>query len=181
MRNCAMRKGLMFKFICVQNCFPHGILLSLNSLFIPSFYFFKRFLFLKILFIYSQETQREWQAETQVVKEAGSMKGARWGTWSRTMGSWPEWKADAQLLSHPGILELHFLKLFWRQAFLQDLHMVQPYAKTRKEGKCVPCISWNRCPSVGPLLAKLGVSKLSHISLWVVRLHKPKSKIKAIM
>ena len=61
------------------------------------FFFFKS---LKILFIYSWETQRE--AETQAEGEAGSLWGAPCGTRSQTPGSWPELKADTQPRSHPG-------------------------------------------------------------------------------
>ena len=42
------------------------------------FYFFLIFIFLRILFIYSQETQR--RAETKAEREAGSVQGARCGT-----------------------------------------------------------------------------------------------------
>ena len=38
----------------------------------------RKIIFLKIVFIYSRETQRERQ--TQEEGEAGSMQGARWGT-----------------------------------------------------------------------------------------------------
>ena len=61
-------------------------------------------LFLKKYFIiYSQEKQRETQAETQVEGEAGSPQGAQWGPRSRIPGLFPEQKADAQPLSHPGV------------------------------------------------------------------------------
>ena len=56
--------------------------------------FFKDFIYL-----FMRDTQRE--AETE--GEAGSPQGARCGTRSRFPGSRPELKADAQLLSHPGI------------------------------------------------------------------------------
>ena len=48
-------------------------------------------------------TQREREAETQAEGEAGSPQGARCGTPSPEPGSRSELKADAQLLSHPGI------------------------------------------------------------------------------
>ena len=47
-----------------------------------------------------RDTERE--AETEAEGEADSLQGARHGTRSRDMGSHPELKADAQLLSHPG-------------------------------------------------------------------------------
>ena len=59
--------------------------------------------FFKILFIYSGETQRGREAETQAEGEADSLQQARCGTRSRIPGSRLEQKADAQLLSHPGI------------------------------------------------------------------------------
>ena len=49
-----------------------------------------------------RDTERE--AETQAEGEAGLPKGARCGTQSQIPGSCPEPKADAQLLSHPGVL-----------------------------------------------------------------------------
>ena len=48
-----------------------------------------------------RDTQRE--AETQAEGEAGSIQGARCGTRSQDLGSQPEPKADAPLLSHPGV------------------------------------------------------------------------------
>ena len=50
---------------------------------------FKKFLFnFKILFIYSWETQREIEAETQAEGEAGSLQGAQHGTrlWDSILG-----------------------------------------------------------------------------------------------
>ena len=58
-------------------------------------------MFLKILFIYSRETQRE--AETQVEGEAGSMQEPDVGLDPRTPGLCPELEADAQPLSPPGV------------------------------------------------------------------------------
>ena len=52
--------------------------------------------------MYSWETQRE--AETQAEGEAGSMQEARSGTPSQDSGITPRAKADAQPLSHPGVL-----------------------------------------------------------------------------
>ena len=68
-------------------------------------FFHSLFFFFKILFIYSWDTERE--AETQAEGEAGFLGGARCRTRSRTPGSWPEQKADAQPLSHPDIPFLH--------------------------------------------------------------------------
>ena len=58
---------------------------------------------LKILFIYSQETQRE--AETRAERDAGSVQEARWGLDPGTLGSRPEPEADAPPPSHPGALK----------------------------------------------------------------------------
>ena len=57
----------------------------------------KRFIFLKILFIYSRETQREAETEGEAGREpdVGLDPGAT--------GSRPELKANAQTLSHPGV------------------------------------------------------------------------------
>ena len=48
-----------------------------------------------------RDTQRE--AETQAEGEAGSCREPDVGLDPRTPGSRPEPKADAQLLSHPGV------------------------------------------------------------------------------
>ena len=53
------------------------------------------FILLKILFIYSWETQAEGIA--------GSLQVPQCGTWSQDPGSWPEPKTDTQPLSHPGV------------------------------------------------------------------------------
>ena len=47
-----------------------------------------------------RDTQRE--AETQAEGEAGSLWEPNVGLDTGTLGSWPELKADAQPLSHPG-------------------------------------------------------------------------------
>ena len=57
--------------------------------------------FLKILFIYSWETQRE--TETQEEGEAGSMQGPRRGTRSWVSRITPCAEGSAKLLSHPGL------------------------------------------------------------------------------
>ena len=61
--------------------------------------FFQRF----YLFIHKRHREREREAETQVEGEAGSMQEPDVGLDPRTPGSCPELKADAQLLSHPGV------------------------------------------------------------------------------
>ena len=43
------------------------------------------------------------EAETQAEGDVGSMLGARCETPSLILGSHPEPKADAQLMSHPGV------------------------------------------------------------------------------
>ena len=55
-----------------------------------------------------RDTRRK--TETRVEGEAVSLWGALCGTQSPTLGSQPELKADAQLLSHPGVPETTFLK-----------------------------------------------------------------------
>ena len=50
-----------------------------------------------------RDTERGQGAETQAEGEAGSMQEARYRTRSQGLGSRPELKAAAQLLSHPGI------------------------------------------------------------------------------
>ena len=57
-------------------------------------------------------------AETQAEGgEAGSMQGARRGTWSQDLGSGPEPKTDAQPLSHPGIPNRPFSTCIWTFQF----------------------------------------------------------------
>ena len=51
-----------------------------------------------------RDTQRE--AETQAEGEVGS-QGAWCGLDPRTLGSWPEPKADVQPLSHPGVPKIN--------------------------------------------------------------------------
>ena len=50
---------------------------------------------------------RDTEAETQAEGEAGSLWGARSGTWSQDPGIWPELEADAQPLSHPGAPQIY--------------------------------------------------------------------------
>ena len=83
------------------NAFYH-VISPLNLLCLQDKDFF--FLFLKILFIYSWETHRDRKAERQGEGEAGSTQAGAWhGTRFRILGSRPEPRTDAQLLSHPGI------------------------------------------------------------------------------
>ena len=60
------------------------------------------------LFMRDTEREREREAETQVEGEPGSMQGADMGLDPRSLGSRPELKADAKLLSHPGIPPICF-------------------------------------------------------------------------
>ena len=55
-----------------------------------------------------RDTERE--AETEAEGEADSMQGAYEGLHPRTLGSRPEPKADAQPLSHPGILVFQYFQ-----------------------------------------------------------------------
>ena len=56
----------------------------------------------KILFIYSWETLREREAETQADGKAGSMQEAWRGTWSRVSRNRPWAEGGAKPLSHLG-------------------------------------------------------------------------------
>ena len=69
----------------------------------PSGLVLKALLLLLFLRFYLFIHEREREAETQAEGEADSMQGVLCGTWSQIPGSCPEPKADAQLLSHPGI------------------------------------------------------------------------------
>ena len=66
--------------------------------------------FLKILFIYSRETQRQSQRHRQRDKQA-PCREPNVGLDLRTPGSGPELKADAQPLSHPGVPKAIFLNI----------------------------------------------------------------------
>ena len=68
---------------------------------LPKKDFFKDFIY---LFIRNTERGKDTEGE------AGSLKGARCGTPSPDPGSRPEPKADAQLLSHPGVPKILFSK-----------------------------------------------------------------------
>ena len=56
-----------------------------------------------------RDTEKE--AETQAEGEAGSLQGAPCGTRSRTPGSGPGLEAGIKPLSHPGCLQIRFLKI----------------------------------------------------------------------
>ena len=63
------------------------------------------YLFIYLRFcLFIHERHREREAETQAEGEVGSMQGAQCGIQSQTLGSRPGPKAEAQPLSHPGIL-----------------------------------------------------------------------------
>ena len=79
--------------------------------------------FLKILFIYSQETQRERQRHRQREKQALCWEPDV-GLDPRTPRTRPELKADAQLLSPPGIPGFLFsdcVYLTMRGSYVQHL------------------------------------------------------------
>ena len=67
--------------------------------------------FLKIFYLSIRDTERERErereAETQAEGQASSMQEAQYSP-PRTPGSPPESKADAQPLSHPGVLKKPF-------------------------------------------------------------------------
>ena len=69
----------------------------------------KIFIFFKILFIYSWETQRERQRQRHRHREKQApCREPDAGLDPRTPGSRPGLKADAQLLSHPGVSVFYF-------------------------------------------------------------------------
>ena len=57
--------------------------------------------FFKFYYLFMRDTE---MPDTQAEGEAGSLQVAWCRTWSWMLGSHPKPKADAQLLSHPGIL-----------------------------------------------------------------------------
>ena len=65
--------------------------------------------FFKILFIYSWETQKEREAETQAEGDTGSMQGARCGTRSRVSRIRPWAEGGAKPLSPPRLPNISYL------------------------------------------------------------------------
>ena len=61
-----------------------------------------------IIILFIRETEREREAGNYAEREAVSPPGAQYGTLSQIPGSHPELKAEAQLLSHPGIPDPDF-------------------------------------------------------------------------
>ena len=62
------------------------------------------FFYLKILFyLFVRDTEREREAETQAEEKQAPCREPDVGLDPRTPGSCPGPKADAQLLSHPGV------------------------------------------------------------------------------
>ena len=88
-----------------------------------SFYFFI-FYILKILYIYSWETQRG--AETQAEGEAGPCREPDVGLDPRTPGSCPEQKANSQPLSHPGALLCAILTILFTQKVFTNANVTRP-------------------------------------------------------
>ena len=80
---------------------------TLVFVFFISCIFFKR----DFIYLFMRDTERERQRHKQREKQAPYRKPDV-GLDPRTPVSRPESKADAQLLSHPGILGCIFLKIF---------------------------------------------------------------------
>ena len=72
------------------------------------FFFFLRFY---LFYLFMRDTERE--AETRADGKTGSLWGVRCRPHPRTLGSWPEPKADAQPLCHPGAPLLLLLLFFF--------------------------------------------------------------------
>ena len=88
---------------------------------------FKLFFFFKVLFIYPWETQRERQRYRQREKQAPYREPVvRLNP--RTLGSWPELKADAQPLSHPGALALLIFKFWFEFLLIGDAFLSSPHS-----------------------------------------------------
>ena len=68
-----------------------------------------KYFLLKILFIYSGETQREREAETRQREKKAPCGEPDVGLYPRTPGSHPGPKADAKPLSHPSVPTFTFL------------------------------------------------------------------------
>ena len=61
-----------------------------------------------IIILFIRVTEREREAGNYAERAAVSPPGAQYGTRSKTPGSHPELKAEAQPLSHPGIPDPDF-------------------------------------------------------------------------
>ena len=68
------------------------------------------FFFFKILFIYERHTHTEREAENRQREKQAPCREPDAGLDPRRLGSQPEPKADAQPLSHPGVLGKIVLK-----------------------------------------------------------------------
>ena len=126
------------------------------------FNFLKRLVFLKILFIYSWQTEKE--AETQAEGEEGSMQGARCGTisWDSRITPWAE--GGAKLLSHLGCPFFKFFKYFI-YLFMKDTERERE-ADTQAEGEAGSTQgarrgTWSQVSRITPW-AEGGAKLLSH-------------------
>ena len=81
---------------------PYILFIFISSRFQNILSFKRRKFFLKdFIYLFMRDTERE--AETQTGGEAGSLQEPDAGLHPRALGSRPELKGDAQLLSQPGI------------------------------------------------------------------------------
>ena len=69
--------------------------------------------FFKILFIHERRREREREAETQAEGEAGSLQGARRGTWSQDPGVTPWAEGGAKPLCPPTCPKMDLLNSFY--------------------------------------------------------------------
>ena len=126
--------------------------------------------FLKILFIYSRETQRARQRHRQRKKQALCGEPDA-GFNPRTLGSWPEPKADAEPLSHPGasIFQIwrFWLILHWKESitwhtislietFLSSIPSIHLYFLLEMRKSYVKDQSFDLCYDSHPLLPSDG-------------------------
>ena len=123
-------RSMTFKVLhsLVLNQLSHILYLVINCI---------SFSFLKILFIYSWETEAETQAEWE-----GSPQEAQCRTQSQTPGSYLEPKADTQPLSYPGIPIFIFLKL-------KNIHIETQWQYLKKNDAALNTLIKNLLTSLG--------------------------------
>ena len=138
------------------------------------------YFFLKIFF-FMRDTQRE--AETQAEGEAGSLQGSPMWDSSRTPGSHREPKADAQLLSHPGVPALLLDNRFvaCKGPMAQGLllsgassGLLLSGASSFSPQGCLPCpIAHPQSPSRLPTSGPMAIATVFSRSGWAAQCSKP--------
>ena len=122
----------------------------------------KRSIFLKILFIYSWETERETETEAEAEGEAGSMQGAQRGTrsWVSRITPWAERQAlncwATQGSPKMILYELCYIRVIYFFFFNFYLFMIvterererQRHRQREKQAPCTGSPTWDSIPGL---------------------------------